>query len=78
MKLLSIQVGLPREVDWRGKKVMTGIFKEPVQGLVRVEKLNLEADGQATPSQRAMSAGSAADGRAVMRRRVSWPRNQRA
>lgn len=47
MKLLSVNVGLPREVDWKGKTVVTGIFKEPVQGRVKLRSLNLEGDGQA-------------------------------
>jgi MOSC domain-containing protein YiiM len=47
MKLLSVNVGLPREVIWKGKTVMTGIFKEPVQGRVMLRSLNLEGDGQA-------------------------------
>lgn len=47
MKLLSINVGLPREVLWKGKKVTTGIFKEPVEGAVMLRQLNLEGDRQA-------------------------------
>lgn len=47
MKLISVNVGLPREVTWRGKTVTTGIFKEPVGGQVRVRSLNLDGDGQA-------------------------------
>lgn len=46
MKLLSINVGLPRAVEWRGKSVLTSIFKSPVSGRVRVKKLNLEGDQQ--------------------------------
>lgn len=46
MKLLSINVGLPRAVEWRGKSVLTSIFKSPVSGRARVEKLNLEGDQQ--------------------------------
>lgn len=46
MKLLSINVGRPREVEWRGKVVRTSIFKDPVSGPVRVQKLNLEGDEQ--------------------------------
>jgi MOSC domain-containing protein YiiM len=46
MKLLSISVGLPREVEWRGKTVRTSIFKAPVSGRVRVGQLNLEGDQQ--------------------------------
>jgi MOSC domain-containing protein YiiM len=46
MKLQSISVGLPREVEWRGKTVRTSIFKAPVSGRVRVGQLNLEGDQQ--------------------------------
>ena len=46
MKLLSINVGLPREVEWRGKLVRTSIFKAPVSGRVRVMRLNLQGDQQ--------------------------------
>jgi MOSC domain-containing protein YiiM len=46
MKLLSVNVGLPREIEWKGKIVRTSIFKEPVSGHVRVKKLNLEGDQQ--------------------------------
>jgi MOSC domain-containing protein YiiM len=47
MKVVSVNVGLPREVDWQGRKVVTGIFKEPVPGRVMVRPLNLDGDGQA-------------------------------
>ena len=47
MKLLSIQIGLPREVRWQRRTVSTGIFKEPVQGPVLLRMLNLDGDGQA-------------------------------
>ena len=46
MKLLSINVGVPREIEWKGKMVRTSIFKQPVQGRVRVAQLNLEGDQQ--------------------------------
>ncbi len=46
MKLLSINVGLPREVEWRGKAVRTSIFKAPVSGRVRVMRLNVDGDRQ--------------------------------
>jgi MOSC domain-containing protein YiiM len=46
MKLLSVNVGLPREVEWNGKIVRTSIFKAPVPGRVRVRKLNLDGDQQ--------------------------------
>jgi len=47
MRVVSIQVGRPREIEWRGKTVRTSIFKEPVSGPVRVGKLNLAGDEQA-------------------------------
>jgi MOSC domain-containing protein YiiM len=47
MKLLSIQVGLPREVRWQRRTVSTGIFKEPVDGPVMLRTLNLDGDRQA-------------------------------
>ena len=47
MKLLSINVGQPREVEWKGRTVLTGIFKEPVIGRIKVRTLNLDGDGQA-------------------------------
>ncbi len=47
MKIVSVNVGLPREVTWQGKAVTTGIFKEPVSGPVMMRKLNLDGDGQA-------------------------------
>src|SRR5712691_7209078 len=46
MKLSSINVGLPRDVDWRGKRIRTSIFKALVSGPVRVTTLNLEGDQQ--------------------------------
>src|SRR5216683_627435 len=46
MKLVSINVGLPREVRWHGKTVLTSIFKAPVEGSVKVRRLNLEGDRQ--------------------------------
>ena len=47
MKLLSVNVGLPREVIYKQKVVTTGIFKEPVEGAVRLRTLNLDGDRQA-------------------------------
>ena len=41
IKIVSLNVGLPREVIWHGIKVMTGIFKQPVQGRVALRKLSL-------------------------------------
>jgi len=45
-RLLSVNVGLPRDVEWNGRVVHTGIWKEPVCGRCRVGRLNLEGDGQ--------------------------------
>jgi MOSC domain-containing protein YiiM len=47
MKIVSVNVGLPREVSWQGKLVTTGIFKGPVNGPVMMRTLNLDGDGQA-------------------------------
>ena len=47
MKLLSLNVGLPRQVNFQNELVTTGIFKEPVRGPVRLRKLNLDGDKQA-------------------------------
>ncbi|HEY2800440.1 MAG TPA: MOSC domain-containing protein [Chthoniobacterales bacterium] len=46
MKLISVNVGLPREVDVGGKTVRTSIWKDPVRGAVHVSKLNLDGDRQ--------------------------------
>ncbi len=47
MKLVSVNVGLPRDVISKGRVVTTGIFKEPVEGVVRLRRLNLDGDRQA-------------------------------
>ena len=47
MKILSVNVGLPKEVTWQGKLVTTGIFKKPVDGPVMMRTLNLDGDQQA-------------------------------
>ncbi len=47
LRVVSVNVGLPREVDWQGMKVQTGIFKEPVESPVLVAPLNLAGDRQA-------------------------------
>jgi MOSC domain-containing protein YiiM len=46
MRLLSVNVGRPREVAWNGKIVRTSIFKSPVQGRVIARRLNLDGDEQ--------------------------------
>lgn len=47
MRVLSVNVGMPREIVAGGKTVRTGIFKTPVSGRIEARKLNLEGDGQA-------------------------------
>jgi MOSC domain-containing protein YiiM len=47
MKIVSVNVAMPREVVWKGMTVRTGIFKEPVNGPVMISKLNLAGDKQA-------------------------------
>ena len=59
-RLLSINVGLPRDVEWRGEKVHTAIWKQPVQGRIAVRRLNVEGDGQGD------LAGHGGEHRAVM------------
>ena len=44
--LVSVNVGMPKNVPWQGKSVYTGVFKDPVSGRRRVGKLNIEGDGQ--------------------------------
>ena len=45
-RLLSVNVGLPREILWRGKTVYTSVWKEPVQGRRLVRRLNVDGDAQ--------------------------------
>ena len=47
MRVVSLNVGLPREVMWHGRTVTTGIFKRAVDGRVALRKLNLDGDRQA-------------------------------
>jgi ferredoxin-NADP reductase/MOSC domain-containing protein YiiM/ferredoxin len=44
--LVSVNVGMPKEVPWQGRTVFTGVFKDPVTGPRHVGKLNIEGDGQ--------------------------------
>jgi ferredoxin-NADP reductase/MOSC domain-containing protein YiiM/ferredoxin len=44
--LLSVNVGMPKDVPWQGRTVFTGVYKDPVTGPRRVGKLNVEGDGQ--------------------------------
>ena len=45
-RLLSVNVGLPRDIEWKGRLVHTAIWKTPVRGRCRVGVLNLDGDGQ--------------------------------
>ncbi len=58
--LVSVNVGMPADVAWRGKTVHTGIYKTPVQGRVMVRRLNVDGDGQGD------LAGHGGEQRAVM------------
>ena len=44
--VVSVNVGLPKDVPWQGKTVHTGIWKQPVTGPVMVRRLNIDGDGQ--------------------------------
>ena len=46
-KVISLNVGLPRTVYFRGQAVTTGIFKEPIKGRIKLRRLNLDGDKQA-------------------------------
>jgi len=46
-RLLSVNVGLPRDIVWKGRTVRTAIWKDPIQGRCWVSRLNLDGDGQA-------------------------------
>ena len=45
-RLLSVNVGLPRDIAWQGKTVHTGVWKTPVQGRRMARQLNIDGDGQ--------------------------------
>jgi ferredoxin-NADP reductase/MOSC domain-containing protein YiiM len=46
-RLLAVNVGLPRDVEWEGKTIRTAIWKEPVEGPVMVRRINIDGDDQA-------------------------------
>ena len=46
-KILSVNVSIPKEVEFEGQKVTTGIFKEPVEGRIKLRSFNLDGDKQA-------------------------------
>jgi len=45
-RLVSVNVGLPRDIEWNGRTVHTAVWKAPVGGHCRVGRLNLKGDGQ--------------------------------
>src|SRR6187200_2829155 len=45
-RLLSVNVGLPRDIEWKGRVVHTAIWKDPVHGPCHVGRLNIDGDGQ--------------------------------
>ena len=47
MTLVSVNIGIPRDVTWHGKTVTTGIYKQPVEGRIALRTLNLDGDRQA-------------------------------
>lgn len=59
-KLVSLNIGLPRDISWRGETVHTGIWKQAVQGRRMVRRLNVDGDGQGD------LAGHGGEQRAVM------------
>ena len=59
-RLVSVNVGMPKNVPWRGKTVYTGIWKTPVEGPVMVRRINIDGDGQGD------LAGHGGEQRAVM------------
>ena len=58
--LLSVNVGLPKDVAWQGKTVYTGVWKHPVAGPAMVRRLNIDGDGQGD------TAGHGGEQRAVL------------
>ena len=58
--VVSVNVGLPRDVEWQGKVVHTAVWKRPVPGRVMARRLNLDGDGQGD------LAGHGGEHRAVM------------
>jgi ferredoxin-NADP reductase/MOSC domain-containing protein YiiM len=59
-RLVSVNVGMPKNVQWRGKTIYTGIWKTPVEGPVMVRRINIDGDGQGD------LAGHGGEQRAVM------------
>src|SRR3954467_14295297 len=68
-RLLSVNVGLPRDIAWKGRIVHTGIWKNPLPGRCRVGRLNLDGDGQGD------LAGPGGEQRAVLASQIHSYRN---
>lgn len=47
MKVISVNIGTPRTIEWQGRPVVTAFFKEPTKERVKVKKLGIEGDKQA-------------------------------
>lgn len=58
--LLSVNVGMPKDVPWQGRNVYTGVWKYPVVGPAMVSRLNIDGDGQGD------TAGHGGEQRAVL------------
>ena len=56
--LVSVNVGMPQDVSWRGRTVHTGIWKRPVSGPTMVRRLNIEGDGQGDPIRIGLPKGT--------------------
>jgi ferredoxin-NADP reductase/MOSC domain-containing protein YiiM len=70
--LVSVNVGLPRDVAWQGRTVHTGVWKHPVQGRRRIRRDNLDGDGQGD------LAGHGGEQRAVLAYQLDSYRHWRA
>ncbi len=73
MKVLSVNVGMPKDVPWQGKTVYTGVWKQPVDGPAMVRRLNIDGDGQGDLN------GHGGEQRAVLVYQIDsyrhWPRH---
>ncbi len=49
MKIISVNIGAAREIEWQGEKILTGIFKQPTSEPLKVSFLNIKGDEQADP-----------------------------
>jgi ferredoxin-NADP reductase/MOSC domain-containing protein YiiM len=58
--LVSVNVGLPRNIEWQGKVVYTAVWKRPAAGRIMARRLNLDGDGQGD------SSGHGGESRALM------------